>query len=142
MAFHPAKQNRGPAAWKPLEMGAEGLAAEAGEALLIDGDSLRQEGSDFWNGLAQSAYILRGGHDGNFQDCRKVDQQLGILDQPLFFKNRRQQFFLNIDDDQGAALSVETSAGELAGIAFFRDDVARSGDHVSLLWMDCTDCSV
>src|SRR5581483_3818175 len=86
---------------------AENLAAEAGEQGLVDHLHARQQGSQLRHGGAQSLGILGGNHRRNFQNSGGADQQLRVPHQLLLLIDRRQQFLLNVDDQQGALFGLE-----------------------------------
>ena len=75
---------------------------------------LRQQRSDLRHRISQSLGILRGDQSGKFQDAGKPNQQLAVLHQLRFLKNRRKKFLLDIDHEKRAALGFKRGARDFA----------------------------
>ena len=112
VTLHAAEDDGVAVSGKTLEGRAEYFASEAGEDLLLDGGDVGEEGGDFGDGVAESLGILRGEERGDFEDSGEADEELGVADELLFLKDRREKFFLDVDDDEGGALGLERAEGD------------------------------
>src|ERR1051326_3334376 len=85
---------------KPRHSRAVFAIAKAAELQLVHALHLRQQRANLRDRRPQSLRILRADEDRKGKNIGQTDQQLRIAYQPLFFKNRREQFLLNIDHRQ------------------------------------------
>ncbi len=113
VAFHAAEKKRVALSGEALEQAAEGVATEAGEQTLVHRIGAGEERGDFGDGRAESLGVLGADERGNFEDTCRADKQLRVADQLVFLEDRRQKFFLNVDDDQGALIGIERATRHL-----------------------------
>src|SRR5579871_4529162 len=99
MCFHATKKKRVAIAGQRLHGAAELIVRKATELELVDGKAEREQGSDFRNSGAESAGVLSGNQSWKFKDVRHANEQLSVANQCILIKDRRQEFFLDVDDE-------------------------------------------
>lgn len=130
MAFHAAQQHGIAVTGDALEQGAECIAGKAGEHLLVNRLGSGQQRGNLRDGVTEAAGILGTHEHWNFQDAGKANEQLRVLYQSLFFEDRLDQLFLNVNDDEGAALRLERAAGDFGVIGGELLNAAGGHDHI------------
>src|SRR5947199_4733351 len=86
--------------------------AEAAELQLVQRSDIRQQGSYLRNCLSESSGVLCGDDHRERKNFCRANQELAVAHQTFLFVNRRQQFFLDIDDQQCTLLRIENLTGD------------------------------
>ncbi len=95
--------------------------AMKGELLGAIGD----QGGDLGDGRSEPLRILLGRPDGDREHLRRFDQADGVGDDKVAEPDRRQELFLEVDDEQAAV-----SGGQAVGRGHGRAIPSRSGQEV------------
>ena len=74
---------------------------------------------------------MRGEKRGDFQDAGEANEKLRIADEVLFLKDRREEFFLDVDHDEGGALGLKRTKSDFGVVGVRRGDGADGGHEGS-----------
>ena len=138
VAFHAAEKKSVALSGETLEQAAEGVAAEAGEQSFVHGIGAGEERGDFGDSRAESLGVLGADERGNLEDAGGADEQLRVADELFFLEDRRQKFFLDVDDDQRALVGIERTARHLGVFGSGRGVVERGHGSLSKIFENCT----
>src|SRR5215831_3832704 len=107
MGFHAAEQHLFD--FFGFQSGIEFFGAAGAEGHFFHRRESWNDSGDLRGSRAKAFAILLGDEDRNAKDVQPLDESDGILNQPLFFKNLRQQALLNVYHDKGGVLAAEPS---------------------------------
>ena len=84
-----------------MQMVAQGIVLQAGELDLLDDRSgIAESFAKRRHGRPNAAWILLGDGDGNLKRPRRAHEPHATLDDALGVRHRREQLFLDVDDEQ------------------------------------------